>query len=528
MERQLQDRIPVMEKVLSTTAQPGMSVGVIYQGEKVFHHHVGFRDVESGQSPNDDTLYCIASLTKAFIAASIDVLVQEGKLSWDQQVNSVLRNTNCATTPTALSNVTLRDICSHRTGLLSLDEITQGLDSRILIPKRDCVRVCEALPAKHELRSHFLYNNALYDLAGHVIEIVSGSATWGDFVIERILSPLGLSRTTPHRNVHITDSNIAIPYKVLSDGSLFQTEPTELSADSMNGASGGIRSSIGDMLKWSSCLLDSICEPSKPNPVLRQNSPIFKRCIAINNDCVEDGDYCLGWCMHRTPAHLGSISPNRSLQSPLLGANSPSILLYSHQGDVPGYTSSIYIVPESRSAVVVLSNGTGLSDATDWVAQDLVQTMHRLQPAIDFGDIAALAADKYIRHYADNFSRPLTTKQVRGTSAPRLDQLIGPYTMEGLDAVFVQIIRNRSKPEELLLIINDNAGQAWNLWHYNYDVFCYLPRSFDEYLSRGFDRLSWESFLISFSRGEHGSIVGLSMMLDAGVSIKFKRVGDTL
>ncbi|KAI1266453.1 beta-lactamase/transpeptidase-like protein [Xylariaceae sp. FL1019] len=525
MERRLQDRIPLMERILRITDQPGMSIGIIYQGQKLFQHHLGFRDPESGHRPDDDTLYCIASLTKAFITASIDILVQEGKLSWDQQVNSILHGTNRETKSTALSNVTLRDICSHRTGLLSLDEITQGLDGRILIPRSDRVRVCEALPAKHELRSHFHYNNALYDLAGHMIEIASGAATWGDFVIERILSPLGMSRTTPYRDVHKTDNNIAVPYKMLSDSSLFRTEPTELSADSMNGASGGIRSSIGDMLKWSSCLLDSICEPSKPNPILRPDSPLFKRSMIVNAECVDDGDYCLGWCMHRTPAHLGSVSPNRSLESPIVGVNSPSVLLYSHQGDVPGYTCSIYIVPESRSAVVVLSNGTGLSDASDWVAQDLVQTMHQLQPTIDFGDVAALAKDKYMGHYVDNFLRPLTTNRVFGTSSPRVDELIGSYVMEGLDAVSLQITNDPTKTDELLLIINGNAGQAWSLWHYNYDVFCYMPRSFAEYLTRGFDRCSWQSFLISFNRGELGSIVELSMMLDGGVSIKFARCG---
>jgi CubicO group peptidase (beta-lactamase class C family) len=95
--------------------------------------------------------------------------------------------------------MTLRDICSHRTGLLSLDEITQGLDGRTLIDKKDVVKVCNAMPIKHDLRRNFLYNNGLYTLAGRVVETLSNCSDWGDFQQERIFEPLGMTRTTAFR-----------------------------------------------------------------------------------------------------------------------------------------------------------------------------------------------------------------------------------------------------------------------------------------------------------------------------------------
>lgn len=135
-----------------------------------------------------------------------------------------------------------------------------------------------------------------------------------------------------------------------------------------------MRSSVNDLLKWCMCLLRSFDGDNKETDnLVPKNSPYFNRTTIANPHSAADGDYCMGWCHHRTPARLGLISPNRSLESPVIGSESPSLLLYNHQGDVSGYTCNPYVTPGGNSAIVVLSNGTGLSDATDWIAQDLIQ-----------------------------------------------------------------------------------------------------------------------------------------------------------
>lgn len=133
------------------------------------------------EPPDSGTLYCIASLSKAFMIASLDLLVQEGKVLWESTIHSVIPEFQHAQQPAEYSGMTVRDICSHCTGLLGLDEITQGLDGRILIDKKDAVKVCRAIPSKHGLRSNFLYNNGLFELAGHLVERVSGYSDLGDF-----------------------------------------------------------------------------------------------------------------------------------------------------------------------------------------------------------------------------------------------------------------------------------------------------------------------------------------------------------
>ncbi|KAI4869537.1 beta-lactamase/transpeptidase-like protein [Hypoxylon rubiginosum] len=509
-----------MEEILRITCQPGMSVGVIHHGQEVFKYNYGLRDIEN--KTNSDTLYCIASLSKAFMAASLDLLVQKGKFSWDTPIKSIISEFNHVNEPNSFSGTTVQDICSHRTGLLSLDEITQGLDGRILIPKKDVINVCNALPIKHNLRTSYVYNNAMYELAGNIVERESHYANWGEFQRDYIFEPLKMTRTTALQSVYNNDNNIATPYMILTNGKPSKIAPTELSAESMNGGSGGIRSSVNDLLKWCRCLLAAFDNDDGAENLVRRESPIFDRSTIANTRSAENGDYCAGWCYHRTPGKLGLISPNRALESPILGLHSPSLLIYGHQGDVPGYTSSLYIIPEKKSAIVILSNGTGLSDATDWIAQDLIQTMYKLQPSVDFVAVARKGRDEYISHFDRDFKDKIDQYQKPGTQLPPLNDFTGSYIMEKLDIVCLDVTVDPSNPTRLQMIINKQRDQAWKLWHCHFDIFCQLPDGPDECLSRGLDRTSWTSFLINFERNAAKQVDRLCWTLD-GVDVHFSR-----
>jgi len=208
-------------------------------------------------------------------------------------------------------------------------------------------------------------------------------------------------------------------------------------------------------------------------------------------------------------------------ESPVLGSASPSLLVYGHQGDIPGYTCNIYIIPESTSAIVILSNGTGLSDATDWVAQDLLQAMYGLQPAVDFVDMAKGAA-RYLSHYMKDFKTPLEENQICGTTPPPVNDFVGSYVMDHLDIVCLEISVDTEDASKLTMVVNKQPDQAWEMWHYNYDTWCHLPGSYGDCLVWGIDRTLWSSFLISFRRDSAGKIDGLLWKLD-DVDVFFHR-----
>jgi CubicO group peptidase (beta-lactamase class C family) len=90
VQRLLSDRVKTWETIRGVTGQPGISIGVIYQGNEVFEQDFGVLNVSTGRAPDRHTLYCIASLSKAFMAASFDLLVREGKVMWDSTIHSVI------------------------------------------------------------------------------------------------------------------------------------------------------------------------------------------------------------------------------------------------------------------------------------------------------------------------------------------------------------------------------------------------------------------------------------------------------
>ncbi|KAI1777845.1 hypothetical protein F4818DRAFT_408082 [Hypoxylon cercidicola] len=291
------------------------------------------------------------------------------------------------------------------------------------------------------------------------------------------------------------DDNFATPYTILTNGDRIMSDP-----------SSGVHSSVNDLLKWCHCLLASFDKTNGPEKLVREDSPMFDRSIVANPRSAEDGDYCAGWCYHRTPGKLGLLSPNRTLVSPILGKDSPSILLYGHQGSVPGFASNLYIIPETKSALVILSNGTGLSDATDWIAQDLIQTMYKLQPSVDFVDVAQKARAEYRCHFDRDLKAPLERHLKLDTKMPALHDLTGTYINEmGTHHVRLSISVDKMSDAKLQMKICKRDYRIFKLWHYNLNVFCFLPENADKYLSSGLNRLPWSSFLVSFDRGVFSS-----------------------
>jgi CubicO group peptidase (beta-lactamase class C family) len=151
----LEKRVPEIEKLLSITQQPGISIGVLYHGETVFSHNVGFRDINRKEPTDKNTLYCIGSLTKAFVTASIGQLVSEGKFSWNSKLSTIIPGFQNKNDSIITTRATVLDILSHRTGLMSLDQLIQGLYSQLTVDKDEIIKVINGLPVKHELRTEF-------------------------------------------------------------------------------------------------------------------------------------------------------------------------------------------------------------------------------------------------------------------------------------------------------------------------------------------------------------------------------------
>jgi len=476
-------------------------------------HHFGVKDIESQEPPDSNTLYSIASLTKSFITTSIGILVSEDKTTWDTTVHSILPAFSPLSESPGLATATLRDILSHRTGTASLDPLVQGLHSQMTLGREDAISLVNILPVRSIFRASYIYNNALYGIAGKVIETLANVNSWADFVEERILRPLGMWDTTAS-DITIKANNVATPYTALSDGSVFQEAPPALSGTSMNGASGGLKSTITDLCKWCVAITDAFKhgdgqENEEEHWVL--SNPIRGLSVTTSAHSIvdpsfpSDEHYCLGWIRQSTPARLGLISPNRSQRSPLLGTESPPVTIYSHQGDLPGYTCSLYLVPEATLAIVAMSNGTGLSDCTDWICQDIIQNFFQLKPEVDLLQEARLAAKSYKAWFDENLYKPYLKAREDQQQLPPTEEFVGIYVLEGCN--FKVHIDETSSDYGLEMIVNECPDQRHPLHPFRVDQWNFMPRDMDEYLQRGYGLFeSVEEFVLSFQRTNDGRV----------------------
>ncbi len=222
---------------------PGMAVGIIKDGKLVYAKGYGVRELGKPAQVDADTLFQIGSNTKAFTAAALALLIDEGKIHWDDKVIDYLPQFRMQD-PYVTREFTIRDLLTHRSGLgmgagdlmffpttdFSRDEIIHGL--RFLKPVSG-------------FRSKFDYDNLLYMVAGQIIPAVTGKS-WEDFVTERILDPLQM-RPCAASYSRISDrSDVAAPHVVIQ-GELKAIPVLDMDAV---GPAGTINCSINGMAKW--------------------------------------------------------------------------------------------------------------------------------------------------------------------------------------------------------------------------------------------------------------------------------------
>ncbi len=240
----LDDKLKEIDAYAEKTRQdwnvPGIAVAIVKDDKVIFAKGYGVRELGKTEKVDENTLFAIASNSKAFTTASLAILIDEKKLSWDDKVVKYLPEFQLYN-PYVTSELTIRDLVSHRSGLDTFSgdllwyETTYSAD--------EILRRVHFLKPKSSFRSQFGYQNLMFIAAGKVIERVSGK-TWSQFVTERILTPLGMSRTTT--SVKSLKDNYSMPHNE-SGGKL-----RVLHLGNVDGASAaaGLNSSVADIAKW--------------------------------------------------------------------------------------------------------------------------------------------------------------------------------------------------------------------------------------------------------------------------------------
>jgi CubicO group peptidase (beta-lactamase class C family) len=418
---------------------PGMVVGIVKDGQLIFTGSYGVLEEGKPGRPDAHTLYGIASNSKAFTSMIIAMLVQEGKLSWDDKVKDHLPYFELYD-PWVSSQVTIRDILSHRVGLgtFSGDVIWYKSDFN----SEEIIRLAKNIPQARGFREGYGYSNLMYITAGEIIKVVTGKS-WSENVKERIFDPLGMTRsiTTPkalsglgnYATPHAREEGVNVP---------IEWEDWEEIA-----ATGGIISSVNDLAKWMIFNLNHGIISRDTLLTARNRNLMWTPHVAFTVDHTRPNDfnqnfstYGLGWGLNDYQGRLR----------------------VSHTGAIDGMLTAITLLPDENLGVVVLTNGmqSPMMAATysaidrvlglpvkDWSAFMLQRTKARE------------SGDKRIDNIKNN--RKLNTNPMLP-----LDKYTGTYKSDIHGEIYITLDNN-----ELRMRFERSVHLGATLRHWHYDVW---------------------------------------------------------
>lgn len=325
----------VVSDAMSTFQVPGMAVGVVQDGELTFARGYGVRKIGTNQPVDADTLFGIASNTKAMTAAALAILVDEGKLSWDDHVIDHIPEFQLFD-PYVTREFTIRDLLTHRSGL------GLGAGDLMIFPPTDytideIIGALKYLKPVTSFRSAYAYDNQLYIVAGEIVARTSGMS-WAEFIEQRVLQPVGATacRALPGRAAD--NPNQAAPHAVVDD-EIVAVTPYDQAA---TGAAGGVQCNITGLAKWLT--------------------------MQLNDGKLPDGTALFSAERHRDMWTPQTIRPLSNLARQVNGTHFSTYglgwgledyhgeLRVSHTGGLPGMVTYISLLPEEDAAVMVLTN----------------------------------------------------------------------------------------------------------------------------------------------------------------------------
>ena len=410
MERlveRLQRCSPAISEILRVSGGAAVSLGVLHAGKIIHTAHFGDLDVTAKGIPDDDSVYHIASLTKAFTAAAIARLVHEGKLDWTSRISDIIpefRNRD----DEVGRHATIVDLLCHRAGLAGANALWVQRRQKMLMPKEQTIRTCVHIPAMAALGERWMYNNWAYGLLAEVVQMASGQR-YDDFVQRSLLDPLSMGRTTFGTP---DGENVAKAHMSTDDGTPRRVAPPQMTAPHPLAGAGGGKSTVRDLLLFYKSLLHSYQDQNKTGKDFTTDSPfyhanqLFEPMIGIGDSDKEKEGYALGWVRTVLPGKLSVVGRNDAwlgnAKIPLIGKRSPGKVVMYHHGNLVGVLASAYLIPETGTAVIALSNAHPLADPSDWAGQMIMETILGEDGSHDFVQLALDTRNGQLSSYAEN------------------------------------------------------------------------------------------------------------------------------
>ncbi|MDH5609317.1 MAG: serine hydrolase [Cyclobacteriaceae bacterium] len=380
---------------------PGMSVAIVKDGKIVLSKGYGVKEQGKTEAVDANTLFAIASNTKAFVSSSLATLVASGQMHWDDKVVDYLPYFQLQD-PYATREATIRDLLCHRLGLGTFSGDVSWYKSDL--PASEVIKRAYHLQPTYSFRSGYGYSNLMFIAAGEVIRATTGKP-WDAYVDSVFFTPLGMERTCTSVSSLGLLGNVATPHKSVGSSN----QPIDWTRWDNMGAAGGIISSSQDMAQWLLFNLNrgtwegkSILSAVEQNILWTpHNSFVVSQDVHQRIPGRHFNAYGLGWGL-----------------SDYYGR-----MLVSHSGGYDGMYSRVALVPDENLGIVILTNSmTGIGfplmmyiinsyihgDDRDWSADFLAQKSEKIEDLVKerqasrkMGTSPTLELEKYCGNYFD-------------------------------------------------------------------------------------------------------------------------------
>jgi len=424
---------------------PGLAAVVVSGGEIAFSRVYGVRDVETRSPVDPQTLFNMGSTTKAVVCMALGILVDQGKLSWNDKVRDHLPEFRLSD-PYITEEARVQDLLTHNLGIAQAD-LLWVLDS---VSTGETLRRFALAKKAYPVRGGYQYNNLMYAAAGEVIQAVSGKH-WTEFVREELFEPLEMSRTVAKVADIFDAGNYVTPYFYEEETGFIQVP---YNRSDQIGAAGMIWTCAADMENYLRFLVGggtfngkAILKPEtfaylfKPHTLLPEAGFYPTRQLTRPNWL----SYGLGWFQHDYRGEK----------------------LDFHTGSIGGLIAIAGIIHDKKTAVYVLANRDHaelrhaiLYQALDlWAFDDATRDWHR--------EIFDLYED--LREKGEVREQEELEKRVQNTrtSLP-LEAYSGTYRHPMLGEVTVSVV-----PDGMQMRFNDFVSFKAQHWHY--DTFRIMP-----------------------------------------------------
>lgn len=452
----------VTEKAMQTFNVPGIAVAVIKDGKIIHSKGYGVKSIVTKEKVDGNTLFGIASNSKAFTTAAIAMLVEEGKVKWDDKVVQYLPNFKMYN-DYVTNEFTIRDLVTHRSGLgLGAGDLMIWPDGSDFTPK-DIIENLHYLKPVSGFRTKFDYDNLLYIVAGEIIHKVS-QLSWAEFVEQRIMQPIGMNHSVATYK-RLKDTTNTITPHVPVNGVLKVIQPYK---NGIFDGAAGIYSSANDLSKWVLLQLNKGKYGSENTMLFSeaQQNEMWQLQTIIPTATrppyhTHFYGYGLGWFLNDVKGYKQ----------------------VSHTGGLEGNVTQVTLIPELQLGIIVLTNqqeGAAFTAITNTIkdryldipAQDYVSLYHnRIQANLATSDkiteeVWATVAKNKKEKVKTNWNNIIGTYK---------DNWFGDIIIaEKKGKVYFQSKRSPQLAGEIFFYKSENLVVKWNNAFFNADAHLFL------------------------------------------------------